>query len=90
MSPFNARTTAEDVIAELKERLTGKNGAPLFSLRATVAHAHVVVVTGVSPGGLGTEVVRAIAPHANLIYVTGRNKDRYAVLTSKRVLTLRY
>jgi NAD(P)-dependent dehydrogenase (short-subunit alcohol dehydrogenase family) len=60
MSPFNARTTSEDVITELKERLTGKN----------------VVVTGVSPGGLGTEVVRAIAPHANLIYVTGRDKDR--------------
>jgi len=60
MSPFNARTTSEDVITEHKDRLTGKN----------------VVVTGVSPGGLGTEVVRSIAPHANLIYVTGRNKDR--------------
>ncbi|KAF8324161.1 uncharacterized protein EI90DRAFT_2363169 [Cantharellus anzutake] len=60
MAPYNAKTTAEDAVNELKDRLIGKN----------------VVVTGVSPGGLGTEVVRAIAPYAKLIYVTGRNKDR--------------
>ncbi|KAF8331492.1 uncharacterized protein EI90DRAFT_3123662 [Cantharellus anzutake] len=60
MAPYNAKTTAEDAINELKDRVIGKN----------------VVVTGVSPGGLGTEVVRTIAPYAKLIYVTGRNKDR--------------
>ncbi len=51
------------------------------SVRNTGTQSDLVVVTGVSPGGLGTEVVRSIAPYANLIYVTGRNKDRYAMLS---------
>ncbi len=31
MSSFNPRTTVEDVISELKDRLIGKNSAPLMS-----------------------------------------------------------
>ncbi len=51
------------------------------SVRNRGTQSDLVVVTGVSPGGLGTEVVHSIAPHANLIYVIGRNKDRYAMLS---------
>ena len=83
MSSFNSRTTAGDAISELKDRLIGKNGTSLYVLcaRNSGTQSDVVVVTGVSPGGLGTEVVRSIAPHANIIYATGRNKDRYAILS---------
>ena len=82
MSTFNAKTTAEDVISKLEDRLTGKNGVPPYiTSTSSSARLDLVVVTDVSPGGLGSEVVRSLAPHTNLIYVTGRNKNRYVVVS---------
>ncbi|CAK5264520.1 unnamed protein product [Mycena citricolor] len=57
---FHFNTTAEDVATAFAEQIQGKN----------------VLVTGTSLNGIGFETARAVAKYANLVIVTGYNKER--------------
>ncbi|KAF8315434.1 NAD(P)-binding protein [Clavulina sp. PMI_390] len=59
-SPFGPQTTCDEVAKVFAQDIKGKN----------------VVVTGVSLGSLGAEVVRVLAPLAGVIWVCGRNQQR--------------
>lgn len=40
-------------------------------------HRSLVIFTGTSINGLGFECVRVIAKYANLVIITGYNKERF-------------
>ncbi|KAI0052268.1 NAD(P)-binding protein [Auriscalpium vulgare] len=60
MSTWTLETTAEDAAFALRDQIRGKN----------------VVVTGVSPKGLGAETVRVLAPYAKTIILAGRSQAK--------------
>ncbi|KAJ7231032.1 hypothetical protein B0H12DRAFT_1240050 [Mycena haematopus] len=57
---FSFSSTAEEVVTALADQVTGKN----------------VLVTGTSINGLGFEMARTIAKHANLVIITGYSAER--------------
>ncbi|KAF7298596.1 Short-chain dehydrogenase/reductase family protein [Mycena indigotica] len=57
---FNVSSTAEQVADTFASDIAGKN----------------VLVTGTSQNGIGFETARVIAKHANLVIITGYNKER--------------
>ncbi|KZP20682.1 NAD(P)-binding protein [Athelia psychrophila] len=65
MSQYSSKSTGVEIAAALKEEIRGKN----------------VLITGVSPSSLGEEVVRALAPYANLIIAASRNRVRRVYFT---------
>lgn len=59
--PYNAHTTADEVVRDLKAEIAGK----------------VVLTTGVSPGGLGAFFVEAIAKaQPQLLILAGRKPSK--------------
>ncbi|KAJ7662280.1 NAD-P-binding protein [Mycena rosella] len=60
---FGFSTTAAEVATAFAQEITGKN----------------VLVTGTSLNGVGYETALAIAPHANLLIITGYNLERLAL-----------
>lgn len=61
MPTFNVHSTAEEVAAAFSAQIAGK----------------IILVTGVSKGGLGEETVRVIAQHSpRLIVLAGRSKAK--------------
>lgn len=59
---FNANTIAEDAATEFATSISGK----------------VVIITGVSLGGLGGEAARVIAKYgARLVVLAGRSLEKY-------------
>ncbi|KAJ7624836.1 NAD-P-binding protein [Roridomyces roridus] len=71
---FSIETTAEQVADTFASEITGKNG--LFGSFSVPALTIVVLVTGTSLNGIGFETVRVLAKHANLVIITGYNKER--------------
>ncbi|KAJ7478297.1 hypothetical protein FB451DRAFT_1172632 [Mycena latifolia] len=61
MPTFSFSTTAEEVANALADEIQGKN----------------VLITGTSMNGIGFEVARVLAKHANLVIITGYNAERY-------------
>ncbi|CAK5283285.1 unnamed protein product, partial [Mycena citricolor] len=57
---FDFHTTAEDVATAFAEQIQRKN----------------ILITGTSLNGLGFETARAVAKYANLVIITGYNKER--------------
>ncbi|CAK5267264.1 unnamed protein product [Mycena citricolor] len=57
---FEFNTTAEEVATTFAEQIRGKN----------------VLITGTSLNGLGFETARVVAKYANLVIITGYNKER--------------
>ncbi|KAJ7916145.1 short-chain dehydrogenase [Mycena leptocephala] len=60
MATFDINTTGAEVATAFADKLNGKN----------------VLITGTSLNGLGFECARVIAKHANLVIITGYNKER--------------
>ncbi|KAF8128039.1 hypothetical protein K438DRAFT_2032836 [Mycena galopus ATCC 62051] len=57
---FSSTSTGEETAAALAGEIQGKN----------------VLITGTSMGGLGFEIARVIAKHANLVIISGYNLER--------------
>ncbi|KAJ7682024.1 hypothetical protein DFH06DRAFT_1463876 [Mycena polygramma] len=64
---FSATTTADEVVAAFAKEIQGKN----------------VLVTGTTVGGIGFETARALAKHANLVIITGRNAEKLKITEDK-------
>ncbi len=79
MDRFNKDSTAEEVAGVLASNIRGRTGTILQPfLRQRTASSDrrnvIVLITGVSPGGLGAETARAICRHQPaLMILAGRN-----------------
>lgn len=66
--PYNAKTTAEEVVQDLKSQIGGK----------------VILTTGVTPGGLGAFFVERIAvTQPKLLILAGRTKSKVDATAQK-------
>ena len=76
MLHYNSESTAEQVSHDLKHHVRGKNSKHLCegNILKFWLNLLVVVIMGISPGGLGTKVMHVPAPYARLIYMTGCSK----------------
>ena len=79
--PFSARTTGAEVALVLQDHIRGKNGGRYEHLRKQLDVTFVIVlISGVTQGGLGGETARVLAPYANLLVIVGRSPDKYVYL----------
>jgi NAD(P)-dependent dehydrogenase (short-subunit alcohol dehydrogenase family) len=87
-SSFGAKTDANDVLAAFPNAVKGKNSKCQIDVHAhrvynPSANHSAVLITGVSPNGLGAALAHALAPyHPNLLVLTGRTAAKVEAVAS--------
>ena len=83
---YTKETLSIDAADDLKNEIAGKTGKLYCAMNERLFQSHefavLVLITGVTIGGLGYEAAHDIAKYAKILIITGRSVEKYVKLAS--------